>query len=307
MCPFRNCGWVYLEQMQEILPVGGARGVGAFQATDVPVPSTNDEPDVDATGVQAPGSSSSMSGDVIMSGANAPPPLSMPPLSGTPIMSGINAPPLLSMTPPSGTPTRPTFSTICSTGKCSHDASSMFQDDATTFTSTVPSSDQPQPSQPASKIQKSQTGWSQTGWSQTGWSQTGQLCAGQLREDSSCLMTSAARAAKITPAAAVMGMQGSINRLTDVIERGMVTDVERLEKQRHTALNLLNGEDMDLYPLQERVNVMHMFSDDPAVTDTYLQTDDRDTRYAFIQHMLQYRFQKNPQAPQVPYVRPQLL
>ncbi|KAG2364753.1 hypothetical protein BDR07DRAFT_1278880 [Suillus spraguei] len=103
MCPFRNCGWVYLERMQEILPVGGARGVGAFRATDVPVPSINDEPDVDAAGVQAPGSSSSMSGDVIMSGANAPPPLSMPPLSGTPIMSGINAPPPLSMTPPSGT------------------------------------------------------------------------------------------------------------------------------------------------------------------------------------------------------------
>ncbi|KAG2352918.1 hypothetical protein BDR07DRAFT_1497394 [Suillus spraguei] len=62
-------------------------------------PSTNDEPDVNAAGVQAPGPSSSMSGDVIMSGANAPPPLSMPPLSGAPIMSGINAPPPLSMTP----------------------------------------------------------------------------------------------------------------------------------------------------------------------------------------------------------------
>ncbi|KAG2364039.1 hypothetical protein BDR07DRAFT_1375343 [Suillus spraguei] len=257
MCPFRNCGWVYLEQMQEILPVGGARGVGAFQATDIPVPSTNDKPDVDAAGVQAPGSSSSMSGDIIMSGASAPPPLSMPPPSGTPIMSGINAPPPLSMTPLSGTPTRPTFSAICSTGKCLHDASSMFQDDATTFTSTVPLSDQPQPSQPASKKQKSHPGWS--------------------RQASRVQASHPARAAKITPAAAVMGMQGSINRLTDVIERGMVTDVERLEKQRHTALNLLNGEDMDLYPLQERVIVMHMFSDDPAVTDTYLQTDDRDT------------------------------
>jgi hypothetical protein len=119
------------------------------------------------------------------------------------------------------------------------------------------------------------------------------------------MMTSAARAAKITPAAAVMGMQGSINRLTNVIEKGMITDAERVEKQRHAALRILNNEDTD-YPMQERVVVMHMFADDPAVVDIYLETQDKDTRHAFIQHMIQYRFQQIPQAPQMPYARPRI-
>ncbi|KAG1901492.1 uncharacterized protein F5891DRAFT_1187341 [Suillus fuscotomentosus] len=191
--------------------------------------------------------------------------------SGDIIMSGTNT--IASPPPPSSAATRPTISTTSSTRKRSHNATSMFHDDAATFASTK---------------QKSR--------------------ATQSRADSgqSAMMTSAARAAKIMPAAAVVGMQGSINRLTDVIEKGMVTDVERLEKQRHAALHILNGEDADYYPLQERVIVMHMFADDPAVTDVYLQNDNKDTRYAFIQHMIQYRFQKVPQAPQVPYVHPQL-
>ncbi|KAG1906195.1 uncharacterized protein F5891DRAFT_1182415 [Suillus fuscotomentosus] len=252
-------------------------------------PSIDDEPGVDAPGAQAPGSASSMSAITGMSGGSTSSTSAAAGTSGDVIMSGTNT--ITSPPPLSSAATRPTISTTSSTGKRSHNATSMFHDDVATFASTVPSSTSELPQQSearASKKQKSR--------------------ATQSRADSgqSAMMTSAARAAKITPAAAVVGMQGSINRLTDVIEKNMVTDAERLEKQRHTALHILNGEDADYYLLQERVIVMHMFADDPAVTDIYLQNDDKDMRYAFIQHMIQYRFQKVPQAPQVPYVRLQL-
>jgi hypothetical protein len=78
----------------------------------------------------------------------------------------------------------------------------MFHDDATTFTSTAPSSTSEQVQQfqaPALKKQKSRASQSHAGT---------QSCTGSGQ---SAMMTSAARAAKIMPVAAVMGMQGSIN------------------------------------------------------------------------------------------------
>jgi hypothetical protein len=165
----------------------------------------------------------------------------------------------------------------------------MFHGDATTFASTAPSFEQAQQFQAlVMKKQKSHASQSHTSSSQ------------------SVMMTSAARAAKIMPAAAVMGMQWSINQLTDMIERGMITDAERVEKQRHSALRILNNEDTDYHPMQEGVIVMHMFADDPAVVDIYLETQDKDTQHTFIQHMIQYRFQQVPHAPQAPYVCPQI-
>jgi len=290
--------------MQDILPAGGARGAAAFRATDVPVPPTNYEADLDAAGAHPPASTSSMStvagtsDEASASSANV-----MPSITGTSddiIMSSASPAPTrpcpLPMPSTSATPSWLTLSTTSSAAKCSRDATSMFHDDATTFTSTAPSSTSEQVQQfqaPALKKQKLRASQSHAGT---------QSCTGSGQ---SVMMTSAARAAKITPAAAVMGMQGSINRLTNVIEKGMITDAERVEKQRHATLRILNNEDTD-YPMQERVVVMHMFADDPAVVDIYLETQDKDTQHTFIQHMIQYRFQQIPQAPQMPYARPQI-
>ncbi|KAG1812993.1 hypothetical protein EV424DRAFT_1349191 [Suillus variegatus] len=112
MHPFRNSRWVYLEQMQEILPIGGA---------------------------QAPGSTSSMNAIAGTSGRSTSSTSTAAGTSGDVTMSRTNTIASSTMPPPSGAPTRPTISTTSSTGKRSHNATSMFHDDATTFASTVPS------------------------------------------------------------------------------------------------------------------------------------------------------------------------
>jgi hypothetical protein len=67
-------------------------------------------------------------------------------------------------------------------------------------------------------------------------------------------ITSAAKAAKITPAAAVVGMQGSINRLTDVFEwfvKGGPDGAQGSEDSVMQAVKLLEDKDSYIPPDQQ--------------------------------------------------------
>jgi hypothetical protein len=86
---------------------------------------------------------------------------------------------------------------------------------------------------------------------------------------------------KTTTAVAVMGFQSSVNRLTDVISERMVYPEDRVMDQRSRAMQMLQVEDADL-PFAERLMIQQVFAMDPAATDIYTQTTDRDMRRAFV-------------------------
>jgi hypothetical protein len=78
----------------------------------------------------------------------------------------------------------------------------------------------------------------------------------------------------ITQAVALNGMQGSINRLTDIFEKSMSSSVpvhpqEAKEDLRNKALQLLQSRDEGLSE-EEMVRVVNIFMRDRDVTGTYL-------------------------------------
>jgi len=108
-----------------------------------------------------------------------------------------------------------------------------------------------------------------------------------------------ARISKATTAAAVMGFQSSVNRLTDVISERMVIPEDPVVVQRRVALEMLRGEDADL-PFAERVMIQQVIALSPAAADLYGQERDRNIRRAFIRSMAE-RLGVQPVLPPPPF------
>ena len=107
-------------------------------------------------------------------------------------------------------------------------------------------------------------------------------------------MSSTAKiAAKITPAAAVMNMQGTINRLTDVIEKNMVTPSDpvpaaAIPSMITRGLVIMRSADRDL-PVTQRANLLQIFSRSGGKNNLAIYValeDDFEMRRAFILRLL---------------------
>jgi len=92
---------------------------------------------------------------------------------------------------------------------------------------------------------------------------------------------------KTTTAVAVMGFQSPINRLMDVISECMVYPEDRVMDQRSRAMQMLQVDDADL-PFAEWLMMQQVFAMDPAATDIYTQTTDKEMCHAFIISMAQW-------------------
>jgi hypothetical protein len=90
-----------------------------------------------------------------------------------------------------------------------------------------------------------------------------------------------ARVSKATTASAMLGFQGAVNHLTDVISDRMSCTEDRLMEQRSRAMHVLQMEDNDL-PFEQRLMIQGVFARDHVSTDIYAQTTDRELRRAFI-------------------------
>jgi hypothetical protein len=103
-------------------------------------------------------------------------------------------------------------------------------------------------------------------------------------------ITSAAKAAKITPAATVVGMQGSINRLTDVFEwfvKGGPDGAQGSEDLVMQAVKLLEGEDSYI-PLDQQaalITVIGSKGNEPFLK-FYVNMQKKQGRRAFVAKMI---------------------
>jgi hypothetical protein len=107
-------------------------------------------------------------------------------------------------------------------------------------------------------------------------------------------------AAKITPAVAVMNMQGSINRLTDVIEKTIATPppppppvpqvvVPTVPNIISHGLEIIRSKDGDFLSVGQRASLLRIFSlagEDNKLAIYVGLEDDTETRRAFILELL---------------------
>lgn len=114
------------------------------------------------------------------------------------------------------------------------------------------------------------------------------LSASRSKARSSSNQISAAnttRLAKISPATAVVGMQGSINRLTDIFEKSMAQGDDPAVERRSRALQLVQ-ESEDALSVSDKVALIALFMKDNVIVETYLSLNDADVRRAWITTML---------------------
>jgi hypothetical protein len=96
----------------------------------------------------------------------------------------------------------------------------------------------------------------------------------------------------ITQATVVVGMQGSINRLTDIFERSMVPPPQLPQpppqqpwERKERALTLVQQRD-DGFAVEDKVTLISIFEENPTTIDTYLGLTDKEIRQAWISRSL---------------------
>ena len=279
MRPFKNVGWPHLEKVQMIIPAGAsARGCHIFRLTSAHI----QPPDiVDSTGTtpESPGNPT-----VIAGGAVEAPPLtsgsaapaveaveassqSIAAIAGSTITgsSGTDAGNLrrtaIGLMTDSGPSTTYSFSPSTSviTSKRTH--STMSAETSEVANSTATSSN------PAPVNKKRQSLNMSSGSGMKASKRSGKV------------------AAQASQAAAVMGMQGSINHLTNVFEESMRLSGDDTTMHRKDALRLLQEQEDNLLPIQ-KARMAALFQKDISAADTYVSLVDPPVREAWIDLML---------------------
>jgi hypothetical protein len=267
MRPFRNKGWAPYDNMQMILgDNSGARGRHALHPATAPPPSVNTTDDVLDV---FDGGLDLLDMDVDAAGAAAP--------SDVPDMS-----PDLMMPPSAHLHGTPATSQAAGSQSSKRMRTDTFIDSSSQRTGAPPVIPVPLSSTLVSLPAPKKARVSAHGGVQTG-------------------INSAAKiAAKITPAVAVMNMQGSINRLTDVIEKTIATPpppplpvpqvvVPTVPNIISHGLEIMRSKDGDFLSVGQRASLLRIFSlaggDNKLAIYVGLE-DDTETRRAFILELL---------------------
>lgn len=95
------------------------------------------------------------------------------------------------------------------------------------------------------------------------------------------------RTGRATPASAVIGMQGSINRLTDIFEKNMSTNVaeDPATASRNRAIGLVQELD-DGLTTDQKIKLISFFMEDLVAANTYISLTDPEVRKGWVLVML---------------------
>lgn len=288
MRPFRNTGWPLLDQVQAIIPAGtGARGHRAFRTTG-PIPSSNFPGQAVDVASVASVATAELSG-LSMLASTGPGALSAE-ASGSHTAQFCGAvdatatlesmPATTNMMPTSFTTpnTLIPYSTSVPMNKRTH--STMSADDTSSALGTYSEDTSFNlPVGTSVKKMRESSGGPRSSSSKPG-SKPTESKAGSRRSASGKVASQAAHTA------AIMGMQGSINHLTDVFADSMrqTSAEEAVVLRRKHALQILQGQ-KDLTPLQ-KARLASFFQKDISVADTYVSLVDPQVREEWINLML---------------------
>lgn len=278
MRQFHNRGWAFYLGVQAILPNGsGAQGHHAFYpAAAAPAPSVIDSvPDLELEESIEPSNDTMPAPFLSFLTSHGPSTASIPSHTGS--------------TEPQLPPTRHLIGSESSTGKRTHDA--LLDIEVSTFASR-------HPEEPLSSALASTT--------MVVDSEPAALPSAPKKRRSArpgVLMTSVVKASKITPATAVVGMQGSINRIGDILERAIgaapqagpsalaapVTSTSEIRASTvlDRAMDIMSEEDSDL-PASDLGMLMAIFSaaGNERAMEIYVRSPSANARRAYIQHLI---------------------
>ncbi|KAG2361768.1 hypothetical protein BDR07DRAFT_1585947 [Suillus spraguei] len=257
MRPFRNTGWVYYDKMLEILPLGGAKGHEAHRPKvmgPLPPPVADDEAETGPP--QAP---------VNPEFAAGVPSIAIPPTAALSIIV------LLPLALVLATTTSVLMRTLPLMMWRPHHSCQLSQQ----LTSL--------------RLNQSPLHWCLPPHPKNHVRRVGLRVS--KRMSNAAKMSSATQAAKISPAVAVMGMQGTVNRLTDVFENFVMGGAN---KEQETAMNLveraitmLQTEDDDM-SLEQQASLMTIIGgkDNEHFLKFYVSLTDKQTWCAFVDHLM---------------------
>jgi hypothetical protein len=249
MRPFRNKSWPYLKKFESIIPVSGAKGRHVFAATHAaPPPSkTGEEEKIERErGLE----------------------LSAKPGEGSGIKAGdetamdVDEVVDISDDVPTSSSTKRKHKTL--------DDNSISPNSSPSFDNISSQSIEPPKKKSSSKATSKSAS---------------KPSASKPSSSRALVLSSSKAAARITPATAVVGMQGSINRLTDVFERAMTSPQDETSVKRNEAMQRLQVLDEGL-TLEEKTKMIRLFMKDPVSADTYMVLNDDELRQNWVQSML---------------------
>jgi hypothetical protein len=107
----------------------------------------------------------------------------------------------------------------------------------------------------------------------------------QSAKSSSKLSSSSKAADKISNAAALHGMQGSINRITDMFEKSVAMPLDPHAAGRNEALHLLQTRD-DGLTLAQQTQMLTIFMENHIAAEMYVALVNEDLRKSWLQSML---------------------
>jgi hypothetical protein len=261
MRPFRNEGWKYFEKLDEIMPNTSARGTYAFSAMNTGATSAPDEPEEeDEEAGDAPGAAGSSSQD---GGANNDAMEVDRDGDSTLISASTSKRKLTSdddtITLNFGEPPTSSVNTSTTSFQSSKASSGPSKKKNTKSTSSISTSIKSKPKGAPSRRSKASSSISSS--SRAGGSRT----SGKLSSD-----------------LLVHDMQGSINMLTSTVRDSMETDP--ITKVRQEAVRLLQTRDDGLSP-DQKILLFHKFTNQHALTQTYLAIEDDQLRKVWLQQV----------------------
>jgi len=295
MRQFRNSGWPFYSKVQAIVPASSCDDTGDspfFPACSesVPAPFMIDDESLSPTNAQEPPTSyASGSGTTTLAAPTVP----LEAAAAVPA-TNFDVPRLPFPNPPS--------TSTSSTGKRARDDAlldSAMEESSFTSSRNAPSSFSSE-SLSMSGLHNTSIGTSSHGAPAPKKPRSARIASSS---SGSALMNSAARAQKITPAAAVMGMQGSINRIGDILEWAVTSNAAqappapapppssesniRASTTLERAMHIMHTEDAEL-PSDELGMLMTIFSaaGSERAMEIYVQSPHAEARCAYIKYLI---------------------
>jgi hypothetical protein len=263
MRPFRNSGWPHYETMQSILPSINPRGTHAYRAALAPPPNpSSNEPEAEAdTGVHnrnESGTSGITMADDDVVGSSTLVDSASTDVDEVAAAAAVNL------------------------GKRTHQMMSSDSGVSLPHTGSVLTTMESRGSIAGGSNVGSNAGASNA---RAGGSTPGCSKAGCSKAGPSQVSGSTRREPKMSPTAAVVGMQGSLNRLTDVVERTFASTEEPGVAARRDAIRLVQVNQDGLSSAQ-KAGLVELFMEKPVFAETYAALTDMAVRRRFVKKRL---------------------
>jgi hypothetical protein len=268
--PFRNTGWSHYDKMSAILPTTVVKGMHVYRPTAA-VDSTNPGGCMPSTAPSTSAGSRIVAGDTAEEDGDCGDTMVGEMMTDAGAIGSSTLAGNTNMDVDKNNPFLPLLSI-----KRTHSIMSL---ESSNVGGSLPSDSGSTPATSFTRVKKKQmsAGCSDVGGSDAGGSNTRRSDARGLGK---------LKAEKVSQAAAVMGMQGSINRLTDAFEKSLSRADDPVAERQGQAIDLVQEREDEL-SIGNIVRMVSLFTDRPETATTYLKLSSLPVRAEWLRQTLE--------------------